>query len=160
VAKLDLQELFQNPELLEQYRARSPAHNDLQAELSLENGEPRMNVPYQARFARSVTQPTLHAGIVMMAIDSAMGLATLLAMEELSSLATLELRYDELRCPEDESSIAIEAKFESLDGGIAYLSATALDTKGVFAKAVGRFILMPGSTSFLEASMGSGRADA
>jgi len=157
MAKLDLQELFQNPELLEQYRARSPAHNDLQAELSLENGEPRMSVPYQARFARSMTQPTLHAGIVMMAIDSAMGLATLLAMEELSSL---ELRYDELRCPEDESSIAIEAKFESLDGGIAYLSATALDTKGVFAKAVGRFILMPGSTSFLEASMGSGRADA
>ncbi len=110
-------------------------------------------MPYQARFARGASQPALHAGIVMMAMDSAMGLATMLALDELSSLATLELRYDEMRCPDNQSGITIDADCESIDDGIAYLRAVASDSSGTFARAVARFILKPGSPDFFESAM-------
>ena len=150
---LDFKKMILQPELLELFRGQSPAHNDLRAELTSENDSPKMHIPYQERFARGPAQPTLHAGIVMMAMDSAMGLATMLALDELSSLATLELRYDELRCPDDQSGITIDASCESIDNGIAYLKAVASDSSGTFARAVGRFILMPGSQSFIDSAM-------
>ena len=91
-------EILESSELLDLFRGRSPAHVDLHAETSVDSDDtPVLQLPYQSRFARSQSRPALHAGIVMTAMDSAMGLATMLAMEELSSLATLELRYDELR---------------------------------------------------------------
>lgn len=89
----------------------------------------------------------------MTAMDSSMGLATMLAMKELSSLATLELRYDELRIPENEDGISIRSQCESIDDGVAYLTSTASDSTGVFARAVARFILTPGSVSFVESAM-------
>jgi len=151
--RLDFKKLILQPELLALFRGRSPAHDDLRVELTSENDSPTMHIPYQKRFSRGAAQPALHGGIVMMAMDSAMGLATILALDELSSLATLELRYDELRCPDDQSGITIDACCESIDNGIAYLKAVASDSSGTFAKAVGRFILMPGSQSFIDSAM-------
>jgi|GEM_PF-799178 acyl-coenzyme A thioesterase PaaI-like protein len=147
-------EILESSELLDLFRGRSPAHVDLHAETSVDSDDtPVLQLPYQSRFARSQSRPALHAGIVMTAMDSAMGLATMLAMEELSSLATLELRYDELRPPQDEDGIFIKSHCDSIDDGIAYLTSTASDSSGIFARAVARFILTPGSTSFMEAAM-------
>jgi acyl-coenzyme A thioesterase PaaI-like protein len=151
---MQLKDLLKSPEMLDMFRTRSPAHGDLCAELTIDpEGVPLLHIPYQSRFARSELQPSLHAGVVMTAMDSAMGLATMLEMEELSSLATLELRYDELRPPEKEGGISIQSQCDSIDDGIAYLTSAASDSTGVFAKAVARFILTPGSSSFLETAM-------
>lgn len=149
-----LTDILKSPEMLDLFRSRSPAHGDLGAELTIDpDGVPLLRLPYQSRFARSQTRPALHAGVVMTAMDSSMGLATMLAMKELSSLATLELRYDELRTPENEDAISIKSRCESIDDGIAYLTSTASDSNGVFARAVARFILTPGSVSFVESAM-------
>lgn len=150
---MQLKDILKSPEMLDMFRSRAPAHGDLGAELTINpEGVPLLHIPYQSRFARSESQPSLHAGVVMTAMDSAMGLATMLEMEELSSLATLELRYDELRAPEVESSISIQSRCDSIDDGIAYLTSAASDSTGVFARAVARFILTPGSLSFVEAA--------
>lgn len=140
--------------MLDMFRSRSPAHVDLRAELTIDpEGVPLLHLPYQSRFARSESHPVLHAGVVMTAMDSSMGLATMLEMEELSSLATLELRYDELRPPNKEGDISIQSRCDSIDDGIAYLTSDASDSTGVFARAVARFILTPGSLSFMDAAM-------
>lgn len=113
-----------------------------------------MRVPYRTGLARGASNPSLHAGAVMTAIDSAMGMATMLALEEMSSLATLELRYDELRDPLPEQSVLVEAHCESIDDEIAYLRGTASDRDGVFAHAVARFVLTPAiEGSFFETVM-------
>lgn len=142
---------MKQPEVREVFSKRSGAHRELGIELlDSDDDTARMRVPFHGAFVRSIEQPALHAGVVMTAMDSAMGLATMLALPEPSSLATLELRYDELRVPADCDDVTVSAQCDSIDDGIAYLQATASDSDSVFARAVARFILTPSTSGFFE----------
>ena len=141
---IDMKALVGHPAVREMFMERTGAHKELGIEFVETDDEgASMRVPYRADIARSTSNPSLHAGAVMTAIDSAMGMATMLALEEMSSLATLELRYDELREPESEQDVVVEAHCESISDEIAYLHGTASDNDGVFAQAVARFVLTP-----------------
>ena len=152
---LDMKDLVGHPAVREMFTERSAAHRELGIEFVDSNDQGAlMRVPFQADLARSTSNLSLHAGAVMTAIDSAMGMATMLALEEMSSLATLELRYDELRDPQPEQEVFVKARCESISDGIAYLTGTASDHVGEFAHAVARFILTPAvEGSFFETVM-------
>ncbi len=152
---LDMKDLVGHPAVREMFTERSAAHRELGIEFVDSNDQGAlMRVPFQADLARSTSNLSLHAGAVMTAIDSAMGMATMLALEEMSSLATLELRYDELRDPQPEQDVFVEACCGSISDEIAYLTGTASDHDGVFAHAVARFILTPAvEGSFFETVM-------
>lgn len=145
--------LFQDPEMVSLFRDRSPAHSDLNADIQITpENHVVMEIPYQERFSTSTQASVLHAGVVMTAMDSAMGLATIINLEEFSSIATLELRYDQLSSAAEASSVRVVAQFESLHDDVAYLTAHAEDNDGVFAKATARFILTPASSGFIESA--------
>jgi len=148
---MDFKQLLKQPEVRDMFSKRSGAHQELGIEvIDSDDNTARMRVPFRGAFIRSIEQPALHAGVVMTAVDSAMGLATMLALPEPSSLATLELRYDELRVPGECDDVVVSAQCESIDDVIAYLHATASDSAGVFARAVARFILTPSTSGFFE----------
>ena len=145
--------LFQNPEMISLFRDRSPAHSDLNADIQITpENQVAMEILHQERFSILEPVSALHAGVVMTAMDSAMGLATIINLDEYSSIATLELRYDQLRGVAKESSVRVVAKFESIHDDVAYLTAHAEDTDGVFARATARFILTPATGGFFDSA--------
>ena len=148
---IDMKALFRDPEVVSLFRGKSPAHKDLDADIQL-NAEDQvvMEIPYQRRFSALEQVSALHPGVVMTAMDSAMGLATIINLKEFSSLATLELRYDQLRVAVAESAVRVVATFESIHDDIAYLTAQVEDSHGVFARGTARFVLTPASGGFLE----------
>lgn len=151
---IDLKALFRDPEAVSLFRERSPAHNDLGANIQLsEDDLVLMDIPFQKRFSDLQQSPALHPGVVMTAMDSAMGLATIINLEEFSSLATLELRYDQLRPTASGSAVRVTTLFESVDDDIAYLTAQAEDVNGPFARGTGRFILTPANSGFVESAL-------
>ena len=151
---INLKELFRNPEIMSLFRERSPAHQDLDATMKLnDKDEVVMELPYSARFATEFESLSLHPGVVMTAMDSAMGLAMMISLEGFSSIATLELRYDQLRPSNSRSSVVVTACFESMHDGIACLTAKAEDNEGVFSKSTARFILTPATSGFMETAL-------
>ena len=151
VGEIDFAALFQRPEFREMYAQRSGAHGDLGIEIV--DAVPErvsIRIPFRPELARSLVNPSIHAGVVMTAMDSGMGLVTMMNLKEPSSLATLDLRYDELRPPLAGEGIEITALCESIDDGIVFLTSNASDAEGVFARSVGRFFLTGASSDFLQ----------
>ena len=147
----NLAALLKSPEFQTMFTERASAHGDIGIELvDSADQQISMRLPFNNALTRSKTNPSLHPGAVMTVIDSAMGLAVMMNLSEPSSLATLELRYDELREPQPHSDLMITAQCESIDDRIAYLTASAVDGEGEFARAVGRFILTGAASGFLE----------
>jgi hypothetical protein len=70
-----------------------------------------------------------------------------------SSLATLELRYDELREPGESSSILVAARCAGIDHDVAYVDAVARDDEGDFARAVARFVITGDGDDFMAGAM-------
>lgn len=116
-----------------------------------EDGRVRMRIGYRDELSRSASQPALHAGPIITAIDSAMGMTGMQFMERLtgtpSGIATLDFRYDEFSAPADRSDVLIEAFCERLDGSILYITGACLsaDASTVHGRATGRFIRTPSS---------------
>ena len=151
---IDLKALFRDPDIVSLFRGRSPAHNDMNADIQLNaDDQVVMEIPFQERFSALEQPSALHPGVVMTAMDSAMGLATIINLDEFSSLATLELRYDQLKSAAAESSVRVVATFESIHNDVAYLTAHAEDVNGVFARGTARFVLTPASTGFIESAL-------
>lgn len=154
VNEINFAELFKRPEFREMFAQRSGAHGDLGLEIV--DATPllvSMRISFRQQTARAVEGGGVHPGVVMTAMDSAMGLAVMMNLKEPSSLATLELRYDELRAPGPNMDIEVSAICEGFDERIAYLTSAASDVDGVFAKAVGRFVLTGASSDFLQHAM-------
>lgn len=111
-----------------------------------EPGRTRMRMGYRAELARSNTQPVLHAGAIVTAIDSLMGMTGMRFMEATegarSGIATLDLRYDEFSAPAPHSGVLVEAVCDRVDGDLLYITGQCLSLDGeqVHARATGRFI--------------------
>ncbi len=149
------QQLFSSPEFQEHFTKRAGAHADIGIEFVEADQAVCMRIPFAEKLVRSVANRSIHAGAVMTALDSAMGLAVMMRMTEPSSLATLELRYDEIRCPEPDTAIEVRAECEHVTDDIAYLVATAKEpgSSSPFARAIGRFILTGAPSGFLEQAL-------
>jgi len=132
------QQLFSSPEFQDHFTKRAGAHADIGIEFVKSDQAVCMRIPFAEKLTRSTDNRSIHAG-----------------MTEPSSLATLELRYDELRCPQADSPIEVYAECEQITEDIAYLVATANEpgVTGPFARAVGRFILTGAPSGFLEQAL-------
>ena len=107
----------------------------------------RMRLDYRAELARSAARPTLHAGAIITAIDSAMGMAGMNFMQHSAGIATLDFRYDEFSAPPNEAGVFIDVHCERIDGDILYITGTCVDDAGeVRGRATGRFIRTAAST--------------
>lgn len=143
-------ELFQQPLFRKNYSERTGAHGEFGLDLldtSLECVV--MRVPYRAETARMRGGP-LHQGVIITAMDSAMGLATMMHVPTPTSIATLELRYDELRAPLSGADLSATATCHGFTDQIAYLTGTAEDEQGIFAHSTGRFIMTGGVSHWFE----------
>ncbi len=149
------QQLFSSPEFQEHFTKRAGAHADIGIEFVEADQTVCMRIPFSEKLTRGTANRSIHAGAVMTALDSAMGLAVMMRMTEPSSLATLELRYDEIRCPEPDTAIEVRAECEHVTDDIAYLVATAQESgsSNPFARAIGRFILTGAPSGFLEQAL-------
>jgi len=126
------------------------AHGDLGLELGSASAEcVRMRLPTDARLHRLAGTASPHAGAIVTAMDSAMGLAVLLRLGDPTPLATLELRYDELREPLPGDSVEVAASCAGVHDDVAYVEASAADGQGIFARAVARFVLTRAGDSAL-----------
>src|SRR5210317_1792871 len=124
-ASPSFQQLFSSPEFQDHFTKRAGAHADIGIEFVAADEAVCMRIPFDEKLIRDTANRSIHAGAVMTALDSAMGLAVMMRMTEPSSLATLELRYDEIRCPNADSPVEVRAECEHITDDIAYLAATA-----------------------------------
>ncbi len=102
----------------------------------------RMRLSWRAELCRSATNPSLHAGAIITAIDSAMGMCGMQFMQASSGIATLDFRYDEFSVPAAGADVLIDAHCERLDGDILFITGSCLNDDGtqVHGRATGRFI--------------------
>lgn len=146
--------LLARPEVRSVFEQLPGAHQDLGIELvSVDDGEVRMRLPAAGRVARRTTSAAVHAGAVITTMDSAMGFSVLVHLSAPSSLATLELRYDELREPGESPSILVAARCAGIFHDVAYVEAAARDDEGDFARAVARFVITGGGDDFMAGAM-------
>lgn len=151
---MNLVALLARPEVRSVFEQLPGAHQDLGIELvSADDGEVRMRLPAAGRVARRTTSAAVHAGAVITAIDSAMGLSVLMHLSAPAPLATLELRYDELREPGESPSIIVVARCAGIFHDVAYVDAVAKDGEGDFARAVARFVITGDGDDFMAGAM-------
>ena len=151
---LDMVALLARPDVRSVFERLPGAHRDLGIELvSVDDGEVRMRLPAVSRVARRAASAAVHAGAVITTMDSAMGLAVLVRLSAPSSLATLELRYDELREPIESPSIFVAARCAGIFHDVAYVDAVAKDDEGDFARCVARFVITGGGDDFMAGAM-------
>lgn len=143
-------DLFQQPLFRKNYSERTGAHGEFGLELLDTDLETVvMRVPYRVVTARTLNGP-MHAGLIVTAMDSAMGLATMMHVPKPTSIATLELRYDEVRAPSPGVDIRVTATCHGVTNEISYLTGSAEDEQGIFAHSTGRFIMTGGVSHWFE----------
>ena len=117
-----------------------------------EDGLVRMRIAYRDELARSHAQPALHAGAIITAIDSTMGMTGMQYIQRvtgaMSGIATLDFRYDEFSAPATREDVLIESRCERMHNDILYITGacTSLDGTAVHGRATGRFIRTPHSS--------------
>ena len=101
-----------------------------------------MRLGWRAELCRSATSASLHAGAIITAIDSAMGMCGMQFMQASSGVATLDFRYDEFSAPAPGADVFVEAHCARLDGDILFItgSCRSADGKVLHGRATGRFI--------------------
>ncbi len=120
--------------------------------VSNEGGRVCMRITWRDELARSRAHPALHAGAIITAIDSTMGMTGMQYIQRMtgaaSGIATLDFRYDEFGAPADRSDVLIEASCERMDDDVLYITGTctSLDRSAMHGRATGRFIRTPHSS--------------
>ena len=114
-----------------------------------------MRLGWRAELCRSATSASLHAGAIITAIDSAMGMCGMQFMQASSGVATLDFRYDEFSAPAPGADVFVEAHCERLDGDILFItgSCRSADGKVLHGRATGRFIRTAANSVPLAAAM-------
>ena len=101
-----------------------------------------MRLGWRAELCRSATSASLHAGAIITAIDSAMGMSGMQFMQASSGVATLDFRYDEFSAPAPDADVFVEAHCARLDGDILFITGSCRSADGevLHGRATGRFI--------------------
>jgi len=82
---------------------------NLKAELATRQGV-RLRMPFNPDFCADEDETLLHGGVLTSLLDSAFGLAIFLAVGEIQTMATLDLRVDYLRPAKTRSDVIVEAQ--------------------------------------------------
>jgi len=84
-----------------------------------------VKLPFDERFVGNPETGVIHGGAVTTLLDNASGLAVFCALEELVSIATLDLRIDYMRAAKPGEDIFAHAHCHKLTRTIAFVRGTA-----------------------------------
>ena len=98
-------------ELLILWRQRSGFHEEMNAKIiQADNNNVLLKMPFNSDFCADTDKELIHGGVLTALIDSALGLATMLAVPGLKTLATLDLRVEYLRPAKSRSDLMVFAE--------------------------------------------------
>jgi len=90
---------------------RSGFHGEMNAEIIEADGESvLLRMPFNSSFCVDTEKDLIHGGILTAFMDSAFGLATMLAMPGLRTIATLDLRIEYLRPAKSRADLIVFAE--------------------------------------------------
>ncbi|MBV1867290.1 MAG: PaaI family thioesterase [Marinosulfonomonas sp.] len=103
-----------------QTRSKGLIHGlNLQVERANREGV-RMRMPFNPNFCADEAETLLHGGVLTSLLDSAFGLSIFLAVGEIQTMATLDLRVDYLRPAKTRSDVIVEAQCHHQTRHIAF----------------------------------------
>jgi uncharacterized protein (TIGR00369 family) len=100
-------------------------------------------LPYHEEIIGDPQRRVVFGGVITTLIDQASGLAVACAMEELTAIATIDIRVDYLRAAEPGHELFARAECYKLTRNVAFVRATAWDKdrNDPFAGCLGTFML-------------------
>ena len=100
-------------------------------------------VPFREELVGDPRRRVIFGGAITTLIDHASGLAVACALEELTAIATIDLRVDYLRAAEPDLELYARADCYRLTRNVAFVRAVAWDRtpEDPFASALGTFML-------------------
>ena len=106
-------------------------------------GMATLSLPYDPELVGDPSRGVVFGGVITTLIDQASGLAVACAMEELSAIATIDLRVDYLRAAEPGRDLLARAECYKLTRNVAFVRATAWDHDqgDPFAGCLGTFMI-------------------
>lgn len=134
---------------------------NLQIERSALDGV-QLRMPYNPEFCVDEEGTMLHGGILTALLDSAFGLANFLAVEDLESMATLDLRVEYLGPAQSRADILVFTECYRQTRHVAFNSGRIWfdkDGESEVARAMGTFSITRGTNSLLDKlnTMGPGQ---
>jgi uncharacterized protein (TIGR00369 family) len=102
-----------------------------------------LTLPYHAELIGDPARRVVFGGVITTLIDQASGLAVACAMEELTAIATIDLRVDYLRAAEPELDLFARAECYKLTRNVAFVRAVAYERTPdqPFAGCLGTFMV-------------------
>ncbi|HVM98416.1 MAG TPA: PaaI family thioesterase [Candidatus Acidoferrales bacterium] len=88
-----------------------------------------MKLPYRQELVGDPARGVVFGGVITTLIDQASGLAVACSMEELSAIATVDLRIDYLRAAEPGKDLFTRSECYKLTRNIAFVRASAWDNE-------------------------------
>ena len=106
-------------------------------------GAATLTLPYHRELIGDPARGVVFGGVITTLIDQASGLAVACAMEELTAIATIDLRVDYLRAAEPGCELVARADCYKLGHNVAFVRATAWDhdQNDPFASCLGTFMV-------------------
>lgn len=106
-------------------------------------GMATLTLPYHEELIGDPARGVVFGGVITTLIDQASGLAVACAMEELTAIATIDLRVDYLRAAEPGRDLFACAECYKLTRNVAFVRATAWDhdPHDPFASCLGTFMI-------------------
>ena len=92
---------------------------NLQVEQARRDGV-RIRMPFNPHFCADEEETLLHGGVLTSLLDSAFGLSIFLAVGEIQTMATLDLRVDYLRPAKTRSDVLVQAQCHHQTRHIAF----------------------------------------
>lgn len=119
----------------------------------------RIRMPFNPDFCSDEEQTMLHGGILTALLDSAFGLANFLAIEDVQTMATVDLRVEYLRPAQARADVIVEAECYRQTRHVAFNSGRVwFDTpeRPEIASAMGAFSITRGEGAGLLEKLGTG----
>lgn len=113
----------------------------------------RVRMPFNTDFCVDADQTLLHGGILTALLDSVFGLANFVAIDGVSTMATLDLRVDYLRPARSRSDVIVSAHCFRKTSQIAFNSGSIWfegHEDAEIARGTASFALTRGATSLLD----------
>jgi len=123
--------------------------------VDIDEGVVTVELPYQDKLVGNPDTGVLHGGALCATLDATCGLAIIAKMEDLTRIATIDLRIDYLRPATPHKSVICRAECYKLTRHVAFARASAYqDTPAdVVACAVGTFAIFADEPSLTASAL-------
>lgn len=119
-----------------------------------------VRMPFDPRFCADESETLLHGGVMTALLDSVFGLANLVAIEDVSTMATLDLRVDYLRPAKSRADVMVRAECYRYTRHVAFNTGVVWfdePDQAEVARGSAAFALVRGDAGLLEATRGTKR---